>query len=51
MVKPYEHRFPWTLDWNLLRTFMVIVQQGGVTKAATVLGLKPADDFQCLETA
>jgi len=40
MVKPYEHRFPWTLDWNLLRTFMVIVQQGGVTKAATVLGLK-----------
>jgi DNA-binding transcriptional LysR family regulator len=40
MMRPYEQRFPWTLDWNLLRTFMVIVQQGGVTKAATVLGLK-----------
>jgi DNA-binding transcriptional LysR family regulator len=39
-MRPYEHRFPWTLDWNLLRTFMVIVQQGGVTKAANVLGLK-----------
>jgi DNA-binding transcriptional LysR family regulator len=39
-MRPYEQRFPWTLDWNLLRTFMVIVQQGGVTKAANVLGLK-----------
>jgi DNA-binding transcriptional LysR family regulator len=40
MMRPYEQRFPWTLDWNLLRTFVVIVQQGGVTKAANVLGLK-----------
>ncbi|TDE38315.1 LysR family transcriptional regulator [Antarcticimicrobium sediminis] len=33
-------RFPWNLDWNLLRTFMVIVEQQGVTKAADFLGLK-----------
>jgi DNA-binding transcriptional LysR family regulator len=39
-MRPYEQRFPWHLDWNLLRTFMVIVQRGGVTKAANVLGLK-----------
>lgn len=39
-MRPYEQRFPWTLDWNLLRTFMVVVQQGGVTKAANALGLK-----------
>lgn len=40
MLRPYENRFPWTLDWNLLRTFMVIVEQGSITKAAAVLGLK-----------
>lgn len=40
MLRPYEQRFPWTLDWNLLRTFMVVVEQGGVTRAATFLGLK-----------
>jgi len=33
-------RLPWDLDWNLLRTFMVIVEQGGITLAADHLGLK-----------
>lgn len=40
MLKPYEQRFPWNLDWNLLRTFMVVVEQQGVSKAADFLGLK-----------
>ncbi|MCF3972603.1 LysR family transcriptional regulator [Paracoccus salsus] len=40
MLKPYEQRFPWNLDWNLLRSFMVIVDQGGITPAAHFLGLK-----------
>lgn len=40
MIKPYEHRFPWNLDWNLLRTFMVVVEAGGITPAAHLLGLK-----------
>ncbi len=40
MVKPYEQRFPWNLDWNLLRTFMVVVDEGGITPAAHFLGLK-----------
>jgi DNA-binding transcriptional LysR family regulator len=40
MLKPYEQRFPWNLDWNLLRTFMVVVEQRGVSKAADFLGLK-----------
>jgi DNA-binding transcriptional LysR family regulator len=30
----------WKLDWNLLRTFMVIVQEQGLTAAATRLNLK-----------
>ena len=30
----------WQLDWNLLRTFMVIVQEGGITAAANKLRLK-----------
>ena len=38
-MRPYEHRFPWNLDWNLLRTFMVIVEQRGITKSAAYLGL------------
>lgn len=38
-MKPYEQRFPWDLDWNLLRTFKVVVEQGGITKAANFLGL------------
>lgn len=40
MIKPYEQRFPWNLDWNLLRTFMVVVDEGGITPAAHFLGLK-----------
>ena len=40
MLKPYEQRFPWRLDWNLLRTFMVVVDEGGITPAANFLGLK-----------
>lgn len=39
-MKPYEHRLPFTLDWNLLRTFMVIAEQGGITRAADFLGLR-----------
>jgi DNA-binding transcriptional LysR family regulator len=30
----------WDLDWNLLRTFMVIVQEGSITAAAQRLTLK-----------
>jgi DNA-binding transcriptional LysR family regulator len=30
----------WSLDWNLLRTFMVIVQEQGISAAARKLGLK-----------
>lgn len=33
-------RLAWDLDWNLLRTFMVIAQQQSITKAAHVLKLK-----------
>ncbi len=33
-------RVAWELDWNLLRTFMVIVQEGGITAAANRLLLK-----------
>ena len=33
-------RIPRELDWNLLRTFMVIVQEGGITRAANRLLLK-----------
>lgn len=40
MLKPYEQRFPWNLDWNLLRTFMVVVEQRGISRAADFLGLK-----------
>ena len=29
----------WKLDWNLLRTYMVIVQEGGITNAANRLSL------------
>jgi DNA-binding transcriptional LysR family regulator len=35
-----SRRFPWNLDWNLLRSFMVIVEQRGISKAALFLGLK-----------
>lgn len=40
MMRPYEQRFPWNLDWNLLRTFMVVVEQHGISRAADYLGLK-----------
>ncbi|WP_417700673.1 LysR family transcriptional regulator [Pseudophaeobacter sp.] len=40
MQLPHGHRFPWNLDWNLLRTFMVVVEQRGISKAANFLGLK-----------
>ena len=40
MMKPYEQRFVWDLDWKLLRTYMVIVEQGGISAAADYLGLK-----------
>ncbi|MFC3051579.1 LysR family transcriptional regulator [Kordiimonas pumila] len=31
---------PWNMDWNLLRTFMVIAEQNSITGAARYLGLK-----------
>jgi DNA-binding transcriptional LysR family regulator len=40
MRRPERRRFPWNFDWNLLRTFTVVVEQRGITKAANVLGLK-----------
>lgn len=40
MSLPQQQRFPWNLDWNLLRTFMVVVEQRGISKAADFLGLK-----------
>lgn len=40
MLRKYEQRLPWQLDWNLLRTFMVVVDEGGITPAANFLGLK-----------
>ncbi|UWQ93727.1 LysR family transcriptional regulator (plasmid) [Rhodobacteraceae bacterium M382] len=40
MSLPEQQRFPWNLDWNLLRTFMVVVEQRGISKAADFLGLK-----------
>ena len=40
MSLPQQQRFPWNLDWNLLRTFIVIVEQRGISKAADFLGLK-----------
>lgn len=40
MTHPHEQRFPWNLDWNLLRTFVVVVEQQGISKAADFLGLK-----------
>jgi DNA-binding transcriptional LysR family regulator len=33
-------RLAWDLDWNLLRTFMVIVEEQSITAAADRLGLK-----------
>lgn len=33
-------KLPWELDWNLLRTFIVIVEERGITAAANRLRLK-----------
>ncbi|RMI15070.1 LysR family transcriptional regulator [Sinorhizobium meliloti] len=38
-MHPYEERFIWRLDWNLLRTFTVVVKQGGITRAAEFLAV------------
>ncbi|WP_112662405.1 LysR family transcriptional regulator [Microvirga flavescens] len=35
-----SQRFVWDIDWNLLRTFMVIVQEKGITSAGEKLRLK-----------
>ncbi|MBN9054077.1 LysR family transcriptional regulator (plasmid) [Shinella sp. PSBB067] len=35
-----RRRFVWEIDWNLLRTFMVIVQERGLTAAGDKLSLK-----------
>ncbi|MTI16442.1 LysR family transcriptional regulator [Rhodobacteraceae bacterium RKSG542] len=35
-----KDRFPRDLDWNLLRTFVFIVEKKGITSAANYLGLK-----------
>lgn len=37
------------LDWNLLRTFMVVVQEGGITKGAARLGLRQPSVSQALK--
>jgi len=37
------------LDWNLLRTFMVVVQEGGVTKGANKLSLRQPSVSQALK--
>lgn len=33
-------RLPWELDWNLIRTFLAIVEENGITAAANRLRLK-----------
>jgi DNA-binding transcriptional LysR family regulator len=40
MTEARRERLAWDLDWNLLRTFMVIVEERGITRAADRLGLK-----------
>lgn len=37
MPKTYENRFANSLDWNLLRTFTVIAEEGSITSAANRL--------------
>lgn len=39
-MTPTRRRFVWEIDWNLLRTFMVIVQEKGLTAAGEKLSLK-----------
>lgn len=40
MLEGKGSRFAWELDWNLLRTFMVIVEERSLTRAAQRLDLK-----------
>ncbi|MEO1190773.1 MAG: LysR family transcriptional regulator [Pseudomonadota bacterium] len=40
MYEPVPRRFAWNLDWNLLRSFMVMVEEESITRAAQRLGLK-----------
>ncbi|KAA5606415.1 LysR family transcriptional regulator [Roseospira marina] len=42
-------RFTRALDWNLLRTFMVVVQEGGITSAASRLYLTQPAVSQALK--
>jgi DNA-binding transcriptional LysR family regulator len=37
MTQTYANRFANDLDWNLLRTFMVIAEEGSITRAANQL--------------
>lgn len=39
-MRKRAHRFVWDIDWNLLRTFLVIVQEKGITAAGEKLRLK-----------
>lgn len=39
-MAPTRRRFVWEIDWNLLRTFIVIVQEKGLTAAGDRLSLK-----------
>lgn len=38
-MRSFEECFLWRLDWNLLRTFTIVVEQGGITRAAEFLNL------------
>lgn len=40
MVLPHPERLVWDLDWNLLRTFVVIAEVKSITRAAERLNLK-----------
>ncbi|MER8829305.1 LysR family transcriptional regulator [Mesorhizobium sp. M0938] len=40
MASPHSERLVWDLDWNLLRTFVVIAEVKSITRAAERLNLK-----------
>lgn len=40
MIPSLPSRLVWDLDWNLLKTFMVVVEERSITRAADRLGLK-----------